>query len=105
MHDSRLDFKQSEQTVQYHSSIWIGGQKNYSAITKKKKNLSIVLCITKFQDDLINKKFRLQIDCKTTKDVLQKIQNKFLQDGKFDFQISISKSNLLKEKKICYQIF
>ncbi|RID44655.1 hypothetical protein BRARA_I01436, partial [Brassica rapa] len=44
--------------------------KNYSTI--KKEILSIVLCIQKFQSDLLNKKFLLRIDCKSAKDVLQK---------------------------------
>ena len=48
----------------------MGTQINYSTI--KKEVLSIVLCISKFQSDLINKKFLLKIDCKATKDILQK---------------------------------
>ena len=31
-----------------------------------------MLCITKFQSDLLNKKFILLIDCKSAKEVLQK---------------------------------
>ena len=38
----------------------------------KKEILSIVLCINKFQSDLLNQKFLLRIDCKSAKDVLQK---------------------------------
>jgi len=34
--------------------------------------LAIVLCISKFQYDLLNKRFLLRIDCKSAKDVLQK---------------------------------
>jgi hypothetical protein len=35
-----------------------------------------VLCITKFQDDLLNKRFLLRIDCKAAKSVLEKdVQN------------------------------
>ena len=41
--------------VRYHSGIWLGAQINYSIV--KKEVLSIVLCIPKFQSDLINKKF------------------------------------------------
>jgi len=42
----------------------------------KKQILAIVLCISKFQDDLFIKKFLLHIDCKSAKEVLQKdIQN------------------------------
>lgn len=70
MHDSKNYSRYKEQLVRYHSGIWIGAQKNYSTI--KKEILSIVLCISKFQDDLINKSFLLRIDCKAAKDVLQK---------------------------------
>ena len=48
----------------------MGAQINYSTV--KKEVLSIVLCISKFQSDLINKKILLKIDCKVEKDVLQK---------------------------------
>ncbi|KAG8645457.1 hypothetical protein MANES_10G066150v8 [Manihot esculenta] len=34
--------------------------------------LSIVVCINKFQSDLLNQKFLVRIDCKSAKDVLQK---------------------------------
>jgi hypothetical protein len=34
--------------------------------------LSIVLCITKFQSDLLNQKFLLRIDCKSAKYILKK---------------------------------
>jgi hypothetical protein len=38
--------------------------------------LAIVLCISKFQADLLNKKILLCIDCKAAKSVLQKdVQN------------------------------
>jgi hypothetical protein len=47
---------------------------NYPTI--KKKILSIILCITKFQSDLLNQKFLLRVDCKSAKEVLQKdVQN------------------------------
>jgi hypothetical protein len=59
-----------EQLVRFHSRLWISSQKNYSTI--KKEILSIVLCITKFQDDLINKKFLIRCDCKAAKDILLK---------------------------------
>ena len=37
---------------------------------------SIVQCISKFQDDLFNKRFLLRIDCKSAKYVLEKdVQN------------------------------
>ena len=34
--------------------------------------MAIVLVISKFQDDLLNKKFLLRIDCKSAKSVLEK---------------------------------
>lgn len=34
--------------------------------------LSVVNCILNFQDDLLNQKFLLRIDCKAAKDILQK---------------------------------
>ena len=43
---------------------------NYPTI--KKEMLSIVLTISKFQDDLLNKKFLLRIDCKSAKFILEK---------------------------------
>jgi hypothetical protein len=58
-----------EQIVRFHSSVWNKAQNNYSTI---KKNLSIVLCIDKFQINLINKKFLIRIDCKSAKYVLEK---------------------------------
>jgi hypothetical protein len=39
-----------EQIVHFYSGVWNSAQKNYSTI--KKEILSIVLCISKFQDDL-----------------------------------------------------
>ena len=74
-----------EQTVHYVSAHWNECQRNYSTI--KKEILSIVLYISKFQSDLLNKNFLLRIDCKAAKHVLEKdvqklLQNKFLQDGK-----------------------
>ena len=63
-----------EQIVQYVSAHWNECQKNYSTI--KKEILSIVLCISKFQSDLLNQKFLLRIDCKAAKHVLEKdVQN------------------------------
>jgi len=65
---------QIEQLVRFHSGLWHGPQQNYSTI--KKEILAIVLCISKFQDDLFIKKFLLRIDCKSAKEVLQKdVQN------------------------------
>ena len=59
-----------EQIVKYHSGIWNSAQEKYSTI--KKEILSIVLCIQKFQHDLMNKKFLLRVDCKSAKEVLEK---------------------------------
>jgi hypothetical protein len=65
---------QSEQIVQFYSKAWNPTQCNYSTI--KKEILSVVMCISKFQSDLLNQKFLLRIDCKSAKDVLQKdVQN------------------------------
>ena len=41
-----------EKLVRYTSRTWNNAQLNYSTI--KKEILSIVLCISKFQDDLLN---------------------------------------------------
>jgi len=63
-----------EQILQYTSAHWNDCQKNYSTV--KKEILSIVLCITKFQSDLLNQKFLLRVDGKSAKEVLQKdVQN------------------------------
>ena len=63
-----------EQIVCFHSGIWTPTQLNYSTI--KKEILSIVLCISKFQSDLLNQKFLIRIDCKSAKHVLEKdVQN------------------------------
>jgi hypothetical protein len=44
--------------------------------TIKKEILSIVLCISKFQDDLLNQKFLIRVDCMSAKHVLEKdVQN------------------------------
>ncbi len=70
-----------------------------TALSKKK--LSIVLCITKFQDDLINKEFLLRVDCKSAKEILQKdVKNLVSKQifarwqallSSFDFQIEFIK--------------
>jgi hypothetical protein len=59
-----------EQIVQFHSGSWNSTQSNYSTI--KKEILSVVLCITKFQSDLLNQRFLLRIDCKSAKYILKK---------------------------------
>jgi len=48
-----------EQIVCFHSGVWNSAQRNYSTI--KKEILSIVLCISKFQDDLLNQKFLIRV--------------------------------------------
>ena len=63
-----------EQIVRFHSGVWNPTQHNYSTI--KKEILSIALFISKFQDDLLNQKFLVRVDCKSAKHVLQKdVQN------------------------------
>ena len=62
-----------EQNIHFHSGVWNSAQYSYSII-KKKKKLSIVLCISKFQNG---------VDCKSAKHVLEKdVQNKFLNNNK-----------------------
>jgi hypothetical protein len=65
---------QPKQIVHFHSCVWNSAQRNYSTI--KKEILSIVLCISKFQDNLLNQKFLIRVDCKSAKHVLEKdVQN------------------------------
>ena len=81
---------------------------NYSTI--KEETLAIVLSMTKFQDDLVNKEFLLRVDCKSSKQILQKDVRNIVSKQIFarwqalstslDFQI-----DLLKVKIILYQIF
>ena len=66
----RVSPDSSEQIVHFYSGIWNTAQLNYSTI--KKDILSIVLCISKFQSDLLNQKFLLRIDCKSVKYVIEK---------------------------------
>ncbi|KAK0602627.1 hypothetical protein LWI29_035373 [Acer saccharum] len=47
--------------VRYVSGVWNDTQQKYSTV--KKEILAIVLTIQKFQDDLINQKFVLKVDC------------------------------------------
>ena len=62
--------KSFEQIVHCHSSDWNKTQLNYSII--KKEILSIVLCISKFQDDTLNQRFLVRVYCKSEKYVLKK---------------------------------
>ena len=59
-----------EQIVKFHSRSWSATQLKYSTI--KKEILSIILCVSKFQNDLFNQKFLIQVDCKSAKEVLFK---------------------------------
>ena len=61
---------EKESLVRFCSGLWIEAQKNYSTV--KKEILSIVLCISKFQDDLVNKTFLIRTDCKASKDIIFK---------------------------------
>ena len=63
-------FRSPEQIVRFHYGVWNKVQSNYSTI--KKEILSIVLCIDKFQTDLLNQKFLIRFDCKFAKYVLEK---------------------------------
>jgi hypothetical protein len=66
----RVSPRSSEQIVRFHSGFWNTAQSNYSTI--KKEILSVVLCITEFQSDLLNQKFLLRIDYKSAKYILKK---------------------------------
>jgi len=46
--------------------LWLSQQDSLKEI------LSIVLCVSKFQSDLINKTFTLRVDCKSAKEILEK---------------------------------
>ncbi|TYK19831.1 Enzymatic polyprotein [Cucumis melo var. makuwa] len=56
--------------VCYHSGVWNSAQKNYSTV--KKEVLTIVLCVQKFQGDLINKDFLVRTDSKAIKFIFKK---------------------------------
>ncbi|CAN1262230.1 hypothetical protein LINPERPRIM_LOCUS11202 [Linum perenne] len=59
-----------EQLVRYTSGVWQGLRVNYSTV--KKGVLSIVLCVQKFESDLINKKFLIRVDYQAIKGILEK---------------------------------
>jgi len=91
---------QTEQLVRFHSGSWHGPEQKYSTI--KEEILAIVLCISKFQDDLFIKNFLLRIDCKSAKEILQKdIQNlvskQIFAHWQAIYPLSILKLNLSKE--------
>ena len=71
--------------VQFTSGHWNKAEKNYSTI--KKEILSIVKCISKFQSDLLNQFFFLELIVNLQKKFYKKMfktlhQNRFLLDGK-----------------------
>ena len=57
-----------EQIVAFTSKHWNFVQQNY--LTIKKEILAIVLCVQKFQYDLLNQKFIICVDYKFVKDIL-----------------------------------
>ena len=59
-----------EKLVRYTLGAWNNAKLNYNTI--KKEILSIVLCISKLQNDILNQEFLLRVDCKYAKSVLQK---------------------------------
>ena len=59
-----------ELLVRYTSGIWNTTQPIHNTI--KKEILSIILCISKIQNDFLNQEFLLRIDYKFAKSVLQK---------------------------------
>lgn len=62
--------KNKEELVRFTSGKWNDTQKNYSTI--KTEMLSIIKCISKFQEDLLNQEFLLRIDCKSAKEIIDK---------------------------------
>ncbi|GAV70005.1 hypothetical protein CFOL_v3_13504, partial [Cephalotus follicularis] len=62
--------KNKEQLVQYTSGSWNNAQRNYATV--KKEILAIVLCIQKFQSDLLNQKFLIRVDCAAAGSILNK---------------------------------
>ncbi|XP_057990551.1 uncharacterized protein LOC131172936 [Hevea brasiliensis] len=59
-----------ESLVRFTSGIWTGPRVNYSTV--KKEILSIVLCVQKFEYDLLTQKFLIRVDCKSAKEILLK---------------------------------
>ena len=49
----KLESHTEEQLVRFHFGLWLGPQQNYSTI--EKEILSMVLCVSKFQNDLFYK--------------------------------------------------
>ena len=66
-HPNRLPILQRNFYVKW----WVNpAQQNYSTV--KKEILAIVLCVSKFQSDLLNQNFLICVDCKSAKHILQK---------------------------------
>ncbi|KAH1241632.1 polyprotein [Glycine max] len=59
-----------EHVIAYTSKHWNPAQLKYSTV--KKEVLAIVLCISKFESDLLNQNFLVRVDYKSAKDILQK---------------------------------
>ena len=59
-----------EELLRFTSGMWERAQINYFTI--KKEILSLVKCINKFQDDILNQKFLIRVDCSTAEHILQK---------------------------------
>ncbi|RDX73611.1 Orf V, partial [Mucuna pruriens] len=59
-----------EQIISYTSKHWNSAQQKYLIV--KKEVLAIVLCVSKFQSDLLNQRFVVRVDYKSAKDILQK---------------------------------
>ena len=57
-----------ERLIRFAIGTWNQAQLNYNTI--KKEILSIVLCISKFQDNLLNLKFLACVVCKLIKLIL-----------------------------------
>jgi len=57
-------------SLHIHQNIRTQHNKNIQLL--KKKFLAIVLYISKFQSDLLNQKFFIRVNCKSTKEILQK---------------------------------
>ncbi|GAV76204.1 hypothetical protein CFOL_v3_24870, partial [Cephalotus follicularis] len=62
-----------KQLVQYTSGTWNNVQKNYATI--KKEILAIVLCVQKFQSDLLNQKFLIRVGCVAANSIITKDVN------------------------------
>ena len=60
-----------EQIVRFYSGFWSATQQNHSTI--KKEILSIILCVSKLQNDLFNQKFLIRVDCKVLKKFYRKM--------------------------------